>query len=86
MKLSDLIRLRIKHYLTINNMNVWTLCKYSGVPCSTISTFMSHKTELIKLDTFQGTLSIKGKVNSMNYLESGGKKVNKESMLSKLFK
>jgi len=33
MKLSDLIRLRIKHYLTINNMNVWTLCKYSGVPC-----------------------------------------------------
>lgn len=42
--------------------------------------------ELIKLDTFQGTLSIKGKVNSLNYLESGGKKVNKESMLSKLFK
>ncbi len=42
--------------------------------------------ELIKLDTFQGTLSIKGKVNSLNYLESGGKKANKESMLSKLFK
>jgi len=42
--------------------------------------------ELIKLDTFQGTLSIKGKVNSFNYLEGGGKKVNKESMLSKLFK
>lgn len=42
--------------------------------------------ELIKLDTFQGTLSIKGKVNSLNYLEAGGKKVNKESMLSKLFK
>ena len=34
--------------------------------------------ELIKLDTFQGTLSIKGKVNSLNYLEAGGKKVNKE--------
>lgn len=42
--------------------------------------------ELIKLDTFQGTLSIKGKVNSFNYLEGGGKKVSKESMLSKLFK
>lgn len=42
--------------------------------------------ELIKLDTFQGTLSIKGRVNSLNYLEAGGKKVNKESMLSKLFK
>jgi len=42
--------------------------------------------ELIKLDTFQGTLSIKGKVNSLNYLESGGKKANGESMLSRLFK
>ena len=42
--------------------------------------------ELVKLDTFQGTLSIKGKVNSINYLESAGKKDNKESILSKLFK
>ena len=32
-------------------MNVQTLCKMSGIPCSTISTFMSGKTELIKLDT-----------------------------------
>ena len=32
-------------------MNVWNLCKMSGIPCSTISTFMSGKTELIKLDT-----------------------------------
>ena len=32
-------------------MNVWTLSKMSGIPCSTISTFMSGKTELIKLDT-----------------------------------
>ena len=42
--------------------------------------------ELIKLDTFQGTLSIKGKVNSLNYLEAGGKKANGEGMLSRLFK
>lgn len=32
-------------------MNVWKLCKLSGIPCSTISTFMSGKTELIKIDT-----------------------------------
>jgi len=32
-------------------MNIWSLCKMSGIPCSTISTFMSKKTELIKLDT-----------------------------------
>ena len=42
--------------------------------------------ELIKLDTFQGTLSIKGKINSLNYLESEGKKPFKEGMISKLFK
>ena len=51
MKLSDAIRQRIKFYLKEKNMNVWKLCKMSGVPCSTISTFMSNKSELIKLDT-----------------------------------
>lgn len=51
MKLSDAIRKRIKFYLKQKDMNVWNLCKMSGIPCSTISTFMSGKTELIKLDT-----------------------------------
>ena len=51
MKLSDAIRKRIKYYLRKKKMNVWKLCKMSGIPCSTISTFMSGKTELIKLDT-----------------------------------
>ena len=51
MKLSNAIRKRIKYYLKQNNMNVWELCKRSGIPCSTISTFMSGKTELLKLDT-----------------------------------
>lgn len=51
MTLSDAIRKRIKYYLKEKEINVWALCKASGVPCSTISTFMSKKTELIKLDT-----------------------------------
>ena len=51
MKLSDAIRKRIKYYLKEKNMNIWNFCKMSGIPCSTISTFMSGKTELIKLDT-----------------------------------
>ncbi len=42
--------------------------------------------ELIKLDTFQGTLSIKGKISSLNYLDSEGKKSIKSGMISKLFK
>ena len=44
MELSKAIRKRIKYYLDKNNMNVWNLCKNSGIPCSTISTFMSGKT------------------------------------------
>ena len=51
MLLSDSIRKRINYYLKENNMNTWKLCKMSGVPCSTISTFMSGKSELLKLDT-----------------------------------
>ena len=51
MKLSEAIRKRIKFYLKDKNMNVWNLCKMSGIPCSTVSTFMSGKTELLKLDT-----------------------------------
>ena len=42
--------------------------------------------ELVRLDTFQGTLSIKGSINSLNYLDSTNKKGAKESVLSKLFK
>lgn len=51
MQLSDAIRKRIKYYLKIKNMKIWDLCKATGIPCSTISTFMSGKTELLKLDT-----------------------------------
>lgn len=51
MKLSEAIRKRINFYLKQNNMKVWDLCKFSGIPCSTISTFMSGKTELLKLNT-----------------------------------
>ena len=51
MELSKAIRKRIKYYLDKNNMNIWNLCKNSGIPCSTISTFMSGKTELLKLYT-----------------------------------
>ena len=41
--------------------------------------------EIIKLDTYQGNISIKGKINSLNYTETPNKK-EKESMINKLFK
>ncbi len=42
--------------------------------------------ELLKLDTFQGTLSIKGKLFFLSYIEEGNKKSKGESVLAKLFK
>ena len=42
--------------------------------------------EIIKLDTYQGDVSIKGKINSLSYFEDGKKQEKKESVLSKLFK
>ena len=39
--------------------------------------------EIVKLDTDKGELAIKGKIDSLNYLD-GNK--NKESIISKLFK
>lgn len=42
--------------------------------------------EIIKLDTYQGNVSIKGKINSMNYVENLKKKDKEDSMFNKLFK
>ena len=42
--------------------------------------------EIIKLDTYQGNVSIKGKVDSMAYIETGSKKDTDNSFINKLFK
>mgnify|MGYP003311141139 CR=1 FL=1 len=41
--------------------------------------------ELVKLDTLQGHVSIKGTVNSINYAEENTKKEKEESIFSRLF-
>lgn len=40
--------------------------------------------EIVKLDTHDGNISIKGKINAFSYID--GKKNKEESLLSKLFK
>ncbi|MDD2377394.1 MAG: sporulation protein YabP [Bacilli bacterium] len=42
--------------------------------------------EIIKLDTYQGNVSIKGKINSLDYMEDSLKKEKEEGIFSKLFK
>jgi len=42
--------------------------------------------EIIKLDTYQGNVSIKGRLDSMAYIESGSKKDKENSIITKLFK
>ena len=42
--------------------------------------------ELIKLDTIQGNVSIRGLVNSITYLEEGSKKNKENGIFNRLFK
>ena len=42
--------------------------------------------EIIKLDTYQGNVSIKGRVDSLMYLDENLKKDKDSSLLNKLFK
>lgn len=42
--------------------------------------------ELIKLDTVQGNVSIRGVINGINYLEDNAKKNKESSLFNKLFK
>ncbi len=55
----------------------------------TVMGFMNIKgsdLEIIKLDTFQGDVTIKGKIDSLIYLESLNKKNKSDSIFNKLFK
>jgi len=42
--------------------------------------------KIIKLDTYQGNVSIKGRIDSLAYIESGSKKDKENSIINKLFK
>ncbi len=42
--------------------------------------------ELIKLDTLQGTISIKGIINNLTYLDENTKKDKENSIFSRLFR
>ena len=42
--------------------------------------------EIIKLDTYEGKLSIKGKIDSLNYIEDRSKRKKSEGIINKLFK
>ena len=51
MKLSDATRKRIKNLLEKNKMNLWSLYKRTGIPMSTITSFMRGDRELLSLKT-----------------------------------
>lgn len=42
--------------------------------------------EVIKLDTYQGNVSIKGKINQFSYMENSTKKEKEDGIFNKLFK
>lgn len=42
--------------------------------------------EIIKMDTYQGDVVIKGKLDSLNYMEASNKKKKDNSIFNRLFK
>ncbi|MCM1371146.1 MAG: sporulation protein YabP [Clostridium sp.] len=42
--------------------------------------------EIVKLDTYQGNVIIKGKFDSLTYVDEGKKKQKEEGIFNKLFK
>ena len=42
--------------------------------------------EIIKLDTYQGNVSIKGRIDGLSYLDGNTKKEKENTLLNKLFK
>ena len=51
-----------------------------------VKTYNQEELEIIKLDTYQGNVSIKGRFDSLAYIESGSKKEKESSLINKLFK
>lgn len=57
-----------------------------------LETIMGHlvikgeELEIVKLDTFQGNVSIKGKINGFTYIDGTKKKEKEEGVFNKLFK
>ena len=49
-------------------------------------TIKGSELEIIKLDTYQGNVSIKGKIDSLTYMDTNNVKNKDESFLGKLFK
>lgn len=49
-------------------------------------TIKGNDLQIIKLDTYQGNISIKGRIDSLIYSDTDTKKNKEESFLSKLFK
>ena len=57
-----------------------------GITISERKNIKGDELEIIKLDTYQGNVYIKGKVDGMSYIENGSKKEKEETFLNKLFK
>lgn len=49
-------------------------------------TINGSELEIVKLDTYQGNVSIKGRIDALSYSDIENKKVKEESFFSKLFK
>ncbi len=87
----------VNHTLSItdrNNINITGVNKVENFDkeefiLDTVMGYMNIKgenLEMVKLDTIEGKVVIKGNVNSISYTDNNKKKNKQESMLNRLFK
>ena len=81
MTLADAVRKRMRYYLDKNNMSIWALFKASGIPRSTLCSFMNGTTELIKLDTL---LLVETSARKLRYLMVNGNEYFCEGNISEM--
>ena len=72
-----------EYNLTVNKNKIKG---YKYKPSSTFYLISGINLEIIKLDTYQGDVAIKGKIDSIIYKADKSKKNKEESIFSKLFK
>ena len=96
--MGDIMNSSVNHALSVSdrsNINISGVNKVENFDkeeflLETVMGYMEIKgesLEMVKLDTIEGKVVIKGKVNSINYLENIKKSKNKEeSLLNRLFK
>lgn len=93
----DKVDLNMKHVITLNERNNLIISGIKKIESFDNEEFLletslgylivkGESLEIIKLDTTQGIVNIKGKINGLNYIENMKNKNKEDGVIHRLFK